>query len=153
MLRFLASLAFIALFSVAASASPATLTVTVGGQDKVYSIEELEALGLTNFQTTTTWTDGAQLFEGVLLSDIAKAYGIDKGTVTVTAINAYAADIDIGEVLSVPVMLATRMNGERMSVRDKGPFWVVYPRDTLPDYADERHNYKWVWQVSSLKFQ
>ncbi|MAW85192.1 MAG: hypothetical protein CMJ42_01550 [Phyllobacteriaceae bacterium] len=134
-------------------ATDMTLTVTAGGKQSVYSVEDLESLGTQGFETTTSWTDGPQFFEGVLLSDIARAHGIETGVVAVAAINGYEADIDVAEILAYPVLLATRMNGERMAIRDKGPFWVVYPRDDFPELADEQHNFKWVWQVSSLEFR
>lgn len=139
--------------TIPAVSSEATLMVTAGGKETVYSLEELEGLGTQAFETTTSWTDGPQAFEGVLLSDIAGAQGIDNGVVSVAAINGYEAEIPVEEILAYPVLLATRMNGERMAIRDKGPFWVVYPRDDHAEFADEQHNYKWVWQVSSLEFR
>ncbi len=129
------------------------LKVVVAGETRVVSMEELESIGVSGFRTTTTWTDGAQEFTGVLLSDIATANSVSTGTVIVKAINDYQAEIELAEIMSAPVLLATRMNGERMSVRDKGPYWVVYPRDDHPEFADERHNFKWVWQVDSLEFK
>ena len=79
-------------------ATDMTLTVTAGGKQSVYSVEDLESLGTQGFETTTSWTDGPQFFEGVLLSDIARAHGIETGVVAVAAINGYEA------VLSPPHM-------------------------------------------------
>lgn len=140
-------------FTMPAAAQSLPLTVEAKGVETVYSVEELEKLGLSTVRTSTTWTDGTPVFEGVLMSDIAKAHGVSGGTVMVTAINDYQAEIPVAEILAFPVLLATRMNGERMSVRDKGPFWIIYPRDEFPEFADERHNFKWVWQVKELRFQ
>ena len=46
-------------------ATDMTLTVTAGGKQSVYSVEDLESLGTQGFETTTSWTDGPQFFEGV----------------------------------------------------------------------------------------
>lgn len=153
MVRFFALLFTVLAMLTGARASDEVLKVSAGGQEKTYTIEALEALGVSTIRTTTTWTDGVQTFEGVTLATIAKAHGMEAGKLIVGAINDYKAEIELAEINAVPVMLATRMNGERMSVRDKGPFWVVYPRDDHPEFAEERHNYKWVWQVGTLEFK
>ncbi len=153
MIRFFAIFIAVLAMLTGARASESVLKVNAGGQEKTYTIEALEALGVSTIRTTTTWTDGVQTFEGVSLAAIAKAHGAEAGKLIVGAINDYKAEIELSEVNAVPVMLATRMNGERMSVRDKGPFWVVYPRDDHPEFAEERHNYKWVWQVGTLEFK
>ena len=129
------------------------LEVRAGGVATVYSEAELEALGMSSLVTTTSWTDGPQSFDGVLLSRIAEVHGVKNGMMKVTAINGYEAELEVSELLAYPVLLATRQNGKRMPLREKGPFWIVYPRDEFPEFNDERHNYKWVWQVRSLEFQ
>lgn len=129
------------------------IEITGGGKTTSYSIDELEALGLDTIETTTTWTDGKQRFEGIRLARLAEALGISGGKLIVSAINDYQAEIEVDEILKYPAMLAIRQNGERMPVRDKGPGWIVYPRDDFPELADERHNFKWVWQVKSIRFE
>ena len=34
---------------------------------------------------------------------------------------------------------------------DKGPFWIVYPRDQHEVLQDIRYDYRWVWQLDSLQ--
>lgn len=129
------------------------VTVVSVGKSVEYTLDELESLGSSELETSTTWTDGAQRFQGVLLSRIAEEFGVTAGKVVVRAINDYEAVIEVAEILKYPVLLATRQNGERMPVRDKGPAWIVYPRDQYSELAGEEHNYKWVWQVMSIRFE
>lgn len=137
-----------------AAASDAVLTVTgKGGEVRTYSFEELEALGIQTVRTKTTWTEGEAEFTGPLLSRIAEAAGAQDGVMVIRAINAYEAEISLDEARTYPVILATRQDGERMSVRDKGPAWIVYPRSDYPELDDDRHNHKWVWQVVSIDFR
>ena len=46
-----------------------------------------------------------------------------------TALNDYAVTIPIDELRRYPVLLALKMNGQYLKIMDKGPIWIVYPRD------------------------
>jgi hypothetical protein len=118
---------------------------------KTYDMEGLEALGLSKIITTTSWTDGPITFEGVKLVDVLAASKLEGGELHATAINDYAVDIPMSDAAKYPVIIATKMNGERMSVRDKGPLWVIYPRDDFAELMDETHNFKWIWQLTSIE--
>lgn len=52
-----------------------------------------------------------------------------------------------------PVILAYRMNGELLRIRDKGPLWVIYPQDDFPDLKTKQTQAKWVWQVKEIQFK
>ena len=47
-------------------------------------------------------------------------------------------------------LLLQGLNGERMSARDKGPFWIVYPRDDFPEIDTQETDHRMVWQVREL---
>ena len=50
-----------------------------------------------------------------------------------------------------PVILAYRMNGELLKVREKGPLWIIYPQDEFPALKNKETQAKWVWQVKELR--
>jgi hypothetical protein len=50
-----------------------------------------------------------------------------------------------------PVILAYRMNGEALRVRDKGPLWIVYPQDDFRALRTKEVQGKWVWQVKEIR--
>jgi hypothetical protein len=43
------------------------------------------------------------------------------------------------------------MNGEYLEIRDKGPIWIVYPRDQFSELRNSMVDKKWVWQLSELE--
>ena len=49
------------------------------------------------------------------------------------------------------VLVATHMDGERLLPSDKGPLWIVYPRDAHTELQDIRYDYRWVWQLVELE--
>lgn len=116
-----------------------------------FDLAMLEALAGDRITTETPWFEGTQTFEGPLLSDLLDTLGAEGETLRVTAINDYAAEIPISEIRDYPVILATRLNGRTMSIRDKGPSFVIYPFDRAPELYDEVHFGRSVWQVTSIE--
>lgn len=115
-----------------------------------FDLKALEALGITKLTTTTPWTEGKKVFEGVRLRDLLQAVGADGATVTPVALNDYKLDIPREDFDKYPVILAYRMDGEELRVRDKGPLWIVYPRDDFPELDNRLIRSRWVWQVKEL---
>ena len=111
----------------------------------------LEALGTTTLKTTTVWTSGEVVFEGVLVRDVLQALGAQGREVVATALNDYVATLPLQELYQYPVMLAFKMNGEYLQIKDKGPLWLVYPRDQFPELRNSMTDKKWVWQLSELE--
>jgi hypothetical protein len=44
-------------------------------------------------------------------------------------------------------------NGAEMSMRDKGPLWIVYPYDAKPDYQSELIYSRSIWQLDRIEVQ
>ena len=51
------------------------------------------------------------------------------------------------------MLLATTWKGKVMTVRDKGPIWVVYPVDQHAELADEMYSSRSIWQLTKLTVQ
>jgi hypothetical protein len=135
------------------------IVLTVSGQieqtngDGVaqFDIAALEALGVTSFETTTIWTSGSQTFEGVALGDLLAVVGAKGTRVLATALNDYAVEIPLEEASLDAALLAFRMNGVELSVRDKGPIWVVYPYDAGNEFQTEVIYSRSIWQLDRIE--
>lgn len=123
---------------------------TTDGKKAKFDRETLQALGTHNLTTSTTWTDGPQNFEGPRLSAVLDAVGAEGNTLEAVALNNYSVELEVDELRRYPVLLASRMNGKTLSVRDKGPLWIVYPRDQYPQVSQD---HKWIWQVKELRIK
>jgi hypothetical protein len=116
-----------------------------------FDLVMLEALPGQETKTTTPWYDGAQSFSGPLGSALLAAVGATGETLVVTAINDYVTEIPISDFESWPVILATRHNGSAMSVREKGPIFVIYPFDSDQALNAEVYYGRSAWQVKSIE--
>ncbi|WP_353473239.1 oxidoreductase [Salipiger sp. H15] len=115
-----------------------------------FDLHMLEALGTTTFTTTTIWTEGPQRFTGVSLHDLVTALEVTGGTLTAVAINEYSADIPVEDAAEGGPIIAWARNGSLMSVRDKGPLWIVYPYDEHPEYRSEIIFARSIWQLNRI---
>lgn len=132
------------------------LTVTgdiqVRNQDDsaVFDVDMLKSLGEVSFDTSTPWTDGVQTFTGISLHRLMEVLGVTDGSLKATAINDYAIEIPVSDAVEGGPILAYLQNGKPMSVREKGPLWVVYPYDLNKDYQAEVTFSRSIWQLVSL---
>lgn len=110
----------------------------------------IEALALSTLETTTVVTDGVKRFKGVLMRDVLDAVGAAGTVVTASALNDYVVDIPMTDFEEFDVLMAFQMDGEQLTRRDKGPFWIVYPRDDFTVLQDIRYDSRWVWQLNHL---
>jgi hypothetical protein len=111
----------------------------------------LEALGLHKVRTSTMWTDGVLTFEGPLLCDLLDRVGAAGKTLVARALNDYWVEIPVEDCRKFPVVLALRRDGRDLERRDKGPIWVVYPRDDHAELRSEKVNTRWIWQLDRLE--
>ena len=129
------------------------ITHTNDGDRAVFDRALLERLGKAKIKTTTVWTDGVNEFEGVPVKTLLDAVGRKGHKLRAMAINDYTIELDAREFDTVPALLATKMNGVELKVRDKGPIWLVFPRDDFPAFRSESNNFKWIWQLKTITVQ
>ena len=117
----------------------------------VFDIEALAALDAEAFETTTIWTEGLNTFQGVSLKTLVDLIGAEEGTLLATAINDYTVEIPISDAVENGPIVAYLMNDMEMSVRDKGPLWVIYPYDSSADYRSEVVYSRSIWQLDRIE--
>lgn len=116
-----------------------------------FDLEMLETLDATSFETSTIWTEGTHRFTGVSLDALADRLNLQGATLRATAINDYAVEIPLSDAVEGGPIIAYRMDGETMSLRDKGPLWIVYPYDAKSDYRTEVVYSRSIWQLDRIE--
>lgn len=121
------------------------------GDAAVFDRAMLEGLGTVSFTTTTIWTDGASIYVGVPLRAVLDAVDARGTVLTAQAINDYSVTFPLDEVGADTPILALLRDGVPMSVRDKGPLWILYPFDANEAYRTEIILGRSVWQLDRLR--
>ena len=145
------SLLLFLMFPVAAVAGSTVLTLLHNGKTVEFSLEDLESMPQNEFVTSTTWTEGPQTFTGVALVDFVATNRLASSRFKAYAINDYSVEIPLSDAIEGGPMIAIRRNGELMSVRDKGPLWIVYPYDSDPKYQTEVIYSRSIWQLDRIE--
>jgi len=113
--------------------------------------DDLERLPQSQIRTGTPWHRGVVTFEGPRLSDLMKMVGASGETVEVTALNDYRASLPVSDFETYNPILALKENGQFMTVRNKGPLFIVYPFDDRPELKTKLYFARAVWLVQALK--
>ena len=116
-----------------------------------FDLGMLEAIGDRTVVTSTIWTDGPQTFLGVSLNLLVKRLGVSGDVLRARSINDYYVDIPVSDAIEGGPIIAYKVNGDVMLVRNKGPLWVVYPYDENPEYRSEVIYSRSIWQLDRIE--
>ncbi|MEM6564988.1 MAG: oxidoreductase [Pseudomonadota bacterium] len=152
-------IACVAAVVLASPASAEDVILTVSGAVEVssesdswtFDLDALRAMPVESFETTTIWTEGAQTFEGVPLVALLDHVGAAEGTLRAIALNDYAVTIPTTDAVENGPIVAYSRDGEEMSVRDKGPLWIIYPFDDNETYQSEDYYSRSIWQLDRIE--
>ncbi|MCG9623734.1 MULTISPECIES: hypothetical protein [Vibrio] len=141
-----------ALFSSLALASNLTMK-SEGVTFKTYTDEDLANMPQTSIATELPWLEGENHFTGVSLIELfAQANAQIPDTITFIALNDYKVAITLKDIQAYNPIVANRKNGEKMSVRDKGPFWVIFPISQFPEIDTTDYHSMMIWQLKEVSY-
>ena len=120
------------------------------GQEVHLDRAMIEALPKKQIKTENPWDHGPVTYEGVLLRDLLNFVKADGKTISFVALNDYRSDMPAADAQTSDVILAYKRDGEYLPVRDKGPFFVVFPFTDVPELATEARYAQSVWQVNRI---
>lgn len=115
-----------------------------------FDMAMLDALPKHSFSTGTPWFKGPRRFSGPLLRDVLAVAGAQGSTLVAVALNDYRVEIPADDAQRFKVLLATRLDGQPMPVREKGPLFIIYPYDDSADLRSERYYSRSAWQLRRL---
>ncbi len=113
----------------------------------------LDSLPQISITTSTPWFDGPRKFTGPLARDLVKLLGASGKQVKATALNDYSITLPLEDFDKFDVVFATRIDGKTISVREKGPIFVIYPFDDHTELVSETYYQRCIWQLDRLFFQ
>lgn len=120
--------------------------------ERSLDLQALDAMQQAEVVTRTPWTKGVRTFSGPLLADLAALAGQPVSSAVVSALNDYSATIPAEDWESHDLVVATRVDGETMRIRNNGPFWIVYPLDEAPELDVQVYHSRMVWQIREISF-
>jgi len=118
-----------------------------------FDMAMLESLPQKSFTTRTPWDRQPVKFSGPLLRDVLAAVKASGVTLKALAVNDYATTLPVSDTQLFEVLLATKMNGQAIPLRTKGPLFIVYPFDSDPALKAKVYQERAAWQLKSLQVE
>ena len=128
-----------------------TLPLAIGSQGYAVTVADLEKMPQAEIVTATPFSPGKMKFDGVLLRDLLKAAKLSSSKLVMTALNDYRVEVPASDAEKYDVIVAYKVDGQYMRIRDKGPFWLIYPMDQHPELQNEATATKMIWQIKAIE--
>lgn len=155
-LLFLATCAAASLSLPASAQSPASLTVSgkigEGGPTRkvVLDLAALERLPQHSFSTNSPWTKTPHKYTGPLLRDVLALVKSSGTQIHAIALNEYKVTIPVDDARRFDMIVAHRINDKPIPIRERGPFFVIYPFDQRPELQRADYYNRSIWQLKSI---
>jgi hypothetical protein len=111
---------------------------------------ELARMGLLEMSVDDPWVKRRLALQGVWLRDLVELARPDAGATTlhIRALDDYQVDLDLSDVRTDAILLATRnAQGAALAVEDGGPSRVVFADGLTERYSPEL----WIWSVDTIE--
>ena len=102
--------------------------------------------------TENEFANGKVAYRGPLVRDVLAQLGLDDvEQVRLVAANDYFVDIPTEDFRDYDAILAMEADGKRLSRRDKGPLWLMYPISDHAELNDPVYLRRLIWQVVRIE--
>jgi hypothetical protein len=148
------------IFSLSAEASDSlNLRVTIYQENELkfeesFSRSELLEVDKYEINTENPYVDEVTAFSGPRVEKLLRHIGVNIEEVrelNLRALNDYNVDIPVEDIINYPVIVSVLSGGGVMTVREKGPFWLIYPMSDNPELQQPIYNDRLIWQLSEIQ--
>lgn len=129
------------------------LTIELDGNPTKLSREDLKTYPQRSIVTRTPYNRGMNRYTGPALKEVLRDVGASTETFKMRALNDYVVTVHPGDLNDIEPIIALELNGEPMSVRNKGPLWIMLPLSDQPHLNDVSYHRLMVWQLSEIEAQ
>jgi hypothetical protein len=120
------------------------------GDDAAFDAAMIDSLPAHEFRTWSPWFKEPMTFRGPRLKTVLEAVGATGQTLHMVALNDYAVDVPFSDAERYEPILARRIDGKVLGVRDKGPLFLIYPFDQKPETRMDQFYGRSIWQVTRV---
>ena len=137
---------------VSAKGDVVVTVMRAGEKPLTLDLRTIEQLREVSYRVRDPYAKREITYSGVLFSDLLEHLGSKAlpAKIRLSAWDDYAVTITLADARRWPVMLATRMDGKRMALRDGGPTRIVFPYHAFT-IDPTRYNDQWIWSIKQIE--
>lgn len=146
------------LYALEAPSGPVILTVTgeisehnTGDQKAEFDLAMLQQLPAHEISTHNPWEEGLHHYVGFHPKDLLELTRGQGSYLRFIASNQYITEIPITDFTQWDAVVAYKMDGKPIAVRNKGPLMVVFNFDKHPELENEVYYGRSIWQIKTLQ--
>ncbi len=125
------------------------------GTFQTLSVQQIESqLEPQRVSTPLPWYKGTRNFTAIKLSSLLDYFHVKNAKrIKFKALNDYVSVTPVSDIQRYQPYLAFEMDGKRMRVRDKGPFWLIYDLSKTPSLDTEYFRQQMTWQIATITIE
>ncbi|CAK4074978.1 hypothetical protein [Vibrio sp. 16] len=120
------------------------------GDGVVFDEQMLQALDIQSIKTSNHVVSQAVEYRGPTIKSLLDYVGAKGTHVRITAWDDYVVRIAVSDIEKYGVLLATHEAGNKMTLDDKGPLFVVFPFSEYPELRNDFYYSLSAWQVKEV---
>ena len=117
------------------------------------NLAQLDALPQTTLTLElpeTLGIQGTHSWQGVSLGELLKLSGSTGQSVRLQALNGYYVTLPVSDIERYNPLLAYRRAGNNLTIREKGPFILIYPFNEFKTLNQQLYINRSIWQVHEI---
>lgn len=135
-----------------------TLSGTISGGNRgearaEFDMAMLEKLPQHRMKTHTPWHEAVREYTGPRLRDVLAAVNAKGKVLKAVALNDYVVEIPFEDAEKYDVIIARLVDGKPMTVREKGPLFIMYPFDSTEGLQSPLYYSRAAWQLKAIEIQ
>lgn len=123
------------------------------GGERHFDLNQLKAFESDSFVVKTRWSESKHEYHGPKLSAILAAVGAKGNSLRLFALNDYSVDVDLDFIEKYQPILAWREDGKAMTLRNKGPLWLMLPLHKYDELNEFKYTAAMIWQLRSIEIR
>lgn len=116
----------------------------------VFDEAMVDAMAVSQIKTSTPWRQGVLTFAGPSLQSVLALVGAKGQSLRLIALDNYEVRVPIQDVTQFNPVLARRIDGVSLKVKDQGPLFLIYPFDMQPVLKSEVYYGRSIWHLTRM---
>jgi len=127
-----------------------TVSSTSESINATFTQQQLMQLPQHEIKTNLPWTEDSHTYSGPRLEDVLTSLEAKGEWLTLRALDYYSVSVNINKIKKFNPILALKKDDKLLTVRSKGPIWLILPVDSYPELNAALYNDYMVWHLVKI---